>query len=83
LVAGTVKKPSVCLVIVPLYPLACGNARFGKALVLDGRIRAIEDRTDSRSVLGDKKRLGREILDGHSFQRWRDKARDGSPECEI
>ena len=35
------------LVIVPLCPAACGDARFRKALVLDGRIRAIEDRTDS------------------------------------
>lgn len=66
------------LVIVPLCPLACGNTRFCKALVLDGRICAIEDRTDSGSILCDKRRLGREILDGHSFRRWRDDARDGS-----
>jgi hypothetical protein len=26
----------------------------------------MEDRTDSRAVLRDKRRLGREILDGHS-----------------
>ena len=55
------------LVIVPLCPAACGDARFRKALVLYRRIRAIEDRTDSRAVLGDKRRLGREILDGHTF----------------
>ena len=55
------------LVIVPLCPASCGDARFRKALVLDGRIRAIEDRTDSRAVFRDKRRLGREILDGHSF----------------
>jgi len=54
------------LVIMPLCPAACGDARFRKALVLYGRIRAIEDRTDSRAVLRDKRRLGREILDGHS-----------------
>ena len=36
------------LVIVPLCPASCGEARFRKALVLDGRIRAIENRTDSR-----------------------------------
>ena len=31
------------LVIVPLCPASCGDARFRKALVLDGRIRAIEN----------------------------------------
>ena len=46
------------LVIVPLCPAACLDARFRKALVLYGRIRAIEDRTDSRAVLRDKGRLG-------------------------
>ena len=55
------------LVIVPLCPGSRGDARFRKALVLYGRICAIEDRTDSRAVLRDKRRLGREILDGHSF----------------
>src|SRR5437764_13238299 len=55
------------LVIVPLCPAACGDARFRKALVLYRRIRAIEDRTDSRAVPGDKRRLGREILDDHTF----------------
>ena len=35
------------LVIVPLCPASCGDARFCKALVLDGSIRAIENRTDS------------------------------------
>ena len=55
------------LMIVPLCPASCGDARFRKALVLDGRIRAIENRTDSRAVFGDKRRLGRQILDGHSF----------------
>jgi hypothetical protein len=34
---------------------------------LDGRIRVIENRTDGRAVFRDKRRLGREILDGHSF----------------
>ena len=33
-------------VIVPLCPASCGDVRFRKALVLDGRIRAIENRTD-------------------------------------
>jgi len=55
------------LVIVPLCPAVCGDARFRKALVLYGRVRAIEDRTDSRAVLRDKRWLGREILDGYSF----------------
>jgi len=55
------------LVIVPLRPAACGDARFRKALVLYRRIHAIEDRTDSRPVLRDKRRLGREILDSHGF----------------
>jgi hypothetical protein len=67
------------LVIMPLCPAARRDARFCKALVLYGRIRAIEDRTDSRAVLRDKRRLGREVLDGHSFSRCRDEARDGSP----
>ena len=31
------------LVIVPLCPGSCGDARFRKALVSDGRIRAIEN----------------------------------------
>ena len=31
------------LVIVPLCPAACLDVRFRKALVLNGRIRAIED----------------------------------------
>ena len=53
------------LVIVPLCPASCGNARFRKALVLDGRIRVIENRTDGRAVFRDKRRLGREILDGY------------------
>ena len=55
------------LVIMPLCPASRGDARFGKALVLDGRIRAIEYRTDSRAVFCDKWRLGREILDSHSL----------------
>ena len=55
------------LVIVPLCPASRGEARFRKALLLNGRIRAIENRTDSRAVLRDKRRLGRKILDGHSF----------------
>ena len=54
-------------VIVPFCSASCGNARFRKALVLDGRIRAIENRTDSRAVFRDKRRLGRKILDGHSL----------------
>jgi len=56
------------LVIMPLCPGSRGDARFRKALVLDGRIRAIENRTDSRAVFRDKRGLGREILDGHSFE---------------
>ena len=44
------------LVIVPLCPASRGDARFRKALVLNGRIRAIENRTDSRAVLRDKRR---------------------------
>ena len=55
------------LVIVPLCPASYGDARFRKALVLDGRICAIENRTDSRAVFRDKRRLGQEILNGHSF----------------
>ena len=55
------------LVIVPLCPASCGDARFRKALVSDRRIRAIENRTDSRAVFRDKSGLGREILDGHNF----------------
>src|SRR4030095_15524402 len=52
------------LVIVPLCPAAWLDARFRKALVLYGRIRAIQDRTDSRAVLRDKRWLIliREIL---------------------
>ena len=57
------------LVIMPLCPASCGDARFRKALVLDGRVRAIENRTDSRAVFRDKSGLGREILDGHSFNK--------------
>jgi hypothetical protein len=55
------------LMVVPLCPASCGDARFRKALVSDGRIRAIENRTDSRAVFRDKGGLGREILDGHNF----------------
>lgn len=66
------------LVIMPLCPVSWGDARFGKALVLDGRIRAIENRTDSRAVFRDKRQLGREILDGHSFSGCRDPRRVGS-----
>ena len=54
-------------VVVPFCPASCGNARFRKALVLDGRIRAIENRTDSRAVFRGKTGLGQEILDGHTF----------------
>ena len=43
------------LVIMPLCPASCGDARFRKALVLNGRIRAIENRTDSRAVFRDKR----------------------------
>ena len=35
------------LVIVPLCPASRGDARFSKALHLNGGIRAIENRTDS------------------------------------
>jgi len=55
------------LVIVPLCSASCGDARFRETLVLDRRIRAIENRTDSRAVFRDKRGLGREILDSHSF----------------
>ena len=54
-------------VIVPLGPASCGDPRFREALVFYGRIRAIENRTDSRAVFRDKRQLGREILDGHGF----------------
>jgi len=56
------------LVIVPLCPASCRNARFRKALVLNWRIRAIENRTDRRAVFRHKRGLGREILHGHSFE---------------
>jgi hypothetical protein len=36
-------------VIVPLCPASCSDARFRKALVLDGRIRAIENGTFGKS----------------------------------
>jgi hypothetical protein len=52
---------------VPLCAASFGDARFREALVLDGRIRAIENGTDSRAVFRDKSPLGREILDGHSL----------------
>lgn len=54
------------LVMVALCPASRGDARFGKALVLNGRIRAIENRTDSGAVFRDEWGLGRQILDGHS-----------------
>ena len=53
------------LVIVPLCSASGGDARFGKALVLNGPIRTIENGTDSRAVFRDKRRLGRKVLDGH------------------
>ena len=55
------------LVIMPLCPASCWDARFRKALVLDGRVGAIKNRTDSRAIFRDKRPLGREILDSHSF----------------
>jgi hypothetical protein len=45
-------------VIMPLCAVSCGDARFRKALVSDGRIRAIENRTDSRAVFRRKRKLG-------------------------
>jgi hypothetical protein len=62
------------LVIVPLCAASFGDARFREALVLDGRIRAIENRTDGRAVFRGKSRLGREILDGHGSNKdvWQD-----------
>jgi len=68
------------LMIVPLCPASCGDARFRKALVLDGRIRAIKNRTDSRAVFRYKRPLGREILDGHSFK---DAATRGATEAQV
>ena len=38
------------LVIVPLCPASRGDARFRKTLVLNGRIRAVENRTDGRAA---------------------------------
>ena len=66
------------LVIMPLCPASCGDTRFRKALILDGRIGAIENRTDSRAVFGDKRPLGGEILDGPNFSRCREPGQDGS-----
>ena len=66
------------LVIVPLCPASRGDPRFRKALVLDGRICAIENRTDSRAVFREKRGLGREILDGHGFK---DAATQGATEA--
>jgi hypothetical protein len=51
------------LSIMPLCPTSRWDPRFRKALILDGRIRLVENRTDSRAVFRDKRRLGREILD--------------------
>jgi hypothetical protein len=45
-------------VIVALRPASCGDTRFREALVLDGRIRAIEDRMNSRAVFRGKRGLG-------------------------
>src|SRR5262245_27527365 len=47
------------LVVVPLCPASRRDTRFRKALVLDGRIRAIENRTNSRTVFRDKRGLSR------------------------
>ena len=52
-------------VIMPLCPAACGDARFRETLFLHGRIRAIKNRTNRGAVFRDKRRLGREILNGH------------------
>ena len=46
------------LVIMPLCLASRGDARFRNALVLDGRIRAIENRTDSRAVFRGKRTAG-------------------------
>ena len=66
------------LVIVPLCPASRSDARFRKALILYRRVCAIKDRTDSGAVLRDEWRLGRQILDDHSFKRCDDAPRTGS-----
>ena len=46
------------LVIVPLCPASCRDARFRKALVLDGRIRAIENGAFGKSDVEGKAAMG-------------------------
>ena len=46
------------LVIVPLCPASCGDARFRKALVLDGRIRATENGAVGKSDIEGKAAMG-------------------------
>ena len=46
------------LVIVPLCPASRGDARFRKALVLDGRIRAIENGAFGESDTEGKAAMG-------------------------
>ena len=46
------------LVIMPLCPASRGDARFRKALVLDGRIRAIENGAVGKSDIEGKAAMG-------------------------
>ena len=46
------------LVIMPLCPASRGDARFRKALVLDGRIRAIENGAFGKSDIEGKAAMG-------------------------
>ena len=53
------------LVVMPLGFAAGRYPSFREALLFDGRIRAIKDRTNGRSVFCRKRRLRFEILNGH------------------
>lgn len=53
-------------VVMPLRGAARRDARFGEALVLHGRIRAVEEAADGGAVLGGEGRLVGEWEHGHA-----------------
>lgn len=54
------------LVVVAFGGLADGDSGFGEALVLHGRVRAVEDAADGAAVLGGERRLRGKLVDGHA-----------------
>jgi hypothetical protein len=70
------------LVVMSLGWLANGNGGFGEALVLHGRVGAVQDAADGAAILGGEGILLGKLVDGHGLPlSLNDEARSATQKC--